>query len=151
PDAARRDYARHSAHLIHERAAKGSINLTLNGLSIQDNLLKSSDGFLAVVQPKEEAVEEEKISTATPGAESGGGGEVQGKFITKSVTNEFHGGAFWQHRNTALNSNYYFNNLNGLDRERVLLNQYGGRLGGPIIKDKLLFFFNYEGFRLPQS
>jgi hypothetical protein len=130
---------------------KGSINLTLNGLSIQDNLLKSSDGFFAVVQPKADAVEEVTISTATPGAESGGEGAVQVKFITKSGTNEFHGGAFWQHRNTALNSNYYFNNLNGLDRERVLLNQYGGRLGGPIIKDKLLFFFNYEGFRLPQS
>jgi hypothetical protein len=130
---------------------KGSINLTLNGLSIQDNLLKSSDGFFAVVQPKADAVEEVTISTATPGAESGGEGAVQVKFITKSGTNEFHGGAFWQHRNTALNSNYYFNNLSGLDRERVLLNQYGGRLGGPIIKDKLLFFFNYEGFRLPQS
>jgi len=130
---------------------KGSINLTLNGLSIQDNLLKSSDGFFAVVQPKADAVEEVTISTATPGAESGGEGAVQVKFVTKSGTNEFHGGAFWQHRNTALNSNYYFNNLSGLDRERVLLNQYGGRLGGPIIKDKLLFFFNYEGFRLPQS
>ena len=130
---------------------KGSINMTLNGLNIQDNLLKSSDGFFAVVQPKADAIEEVTISTATPGAESGGEGAVQVKFVTKSGTNELHGGVFWQHRNTALNSNYYFNNLGGLPRERILLNQFGGRAGGPIIKDKLFYFFNFEAFRLPQS
>jgi len=130
---------------------KGSINMTLNGLNIQDNLLKSSDGFFAVVQPKADAIEEVTISTATPGAESGGEGAVQVKFVTKSGTNDLHGGAFWQHRNTALNSNYFFNNLSGLPREKIILNQYGGHAGGPILKDKLFFFANYEGFRLPQT
>lgn len=137
---------------------KSAINITLDGANIQDNFLKSSDGFFTSIQAKSDAVEEVTVSTATPGAESAGEGAVQVKFVTKSGTNEFHGGVFWQHRNTALNSNYYFNNIDGLGRDRLLLNQWGGRLGGPIIipklfngRDKAFFFFNYEEFRLPQT
>jgi hypothetical protein len=74
------------------------------------------------------------------------------------VSNNFRGGIFWQHRNTALNSNYYFNNINGLPRDHLILNQYGGNIGGPIWipkvfkgKDKAFFFVNMEEFRLPQT
>lgn len=130
---------------------KGSLNITIDGINVQDNLLKSSDGFFTATQAKADAVSEVSLSTATPGAESGGQGAAQVRFTTKSGTNEWHGGGFWQHRNTALNSNYYFNNLDGLPRDRLILNQAGGNLGGPILKDKIFFFANYEEFQLPQT
>ena len=85
-------------------------------------------------------MEEVTISTATPGAESAGGGAVQIRFVTKQGSNEFHGGLFWQHRNDALNSSYYFNQkaFDNLPRDRILLNQFGGNVGGPIIDPETL-------------
>jgi hypothetical protein len=137
---------------------KSTLNITLDGANIQDNLLKSSDGFFTSVQAKSDAVEEVTVSTATPGAESSGEGAVQIKFVTKSGSNNYRGGVFWQHRNTALNSNYFFNNIDGLPRDHLILNQYGGNVGGPIWipkvfkgKDKAFFFVNMEEFRLPQT
>jgi len=137
---------------------KGSVNLTLDGANIQDNFLRSSDGFFTQVQPKADAVQEVTVSTAVPGAESGGEGAVQVRFVTKSGTSEFHGGGFWQYRSPRFNSNYYFNNIDGLPRDSLFLRQYGGHIGGPIIIPKLLksrdrafFFLNYEEFRLPQA
>ena len=65
--------------------------------------------------------------------------------ITKSGTNEFHGGAFNYFRNEALDANDFFNNAGGFPRSKFRLNQFGGNLSGPIVKDKLFFFTNYEG------
>lgn len=130
---------------------KGSLNITIDGINVQDNMLKSSDGFFTSTQAKADAIAEVSLSTATPGAESGGQGSAQVRFVTKSGTNEWHGGGFWQQRNTALNSNYYFNNIDGLPRDRILLNQAGGNVGGPILKNRLFFFVNYEEFQLPQT
>jgi hypothetical protein len=137
---------------------KGSVNLTLDGANIQDNFLRSSDGFFTQVQPKADAVQEVTVSTAVPGAESGGEGAVQVRFVTKSGTSEFHGGGFWQYRSPRFNSNYYFNNIDGLPRDSLFLRQYGGNIGGPIIipglmksRNRAFFFLNYEEFRLPQA
>ena len=137
---------------------KSSLNITIDGANVQDNFLKSSDGFFTSTQPKSDAVEEVTVSTATPGAESAGGGAVQIKFVTKQGSNDFHGGLFWQHRNDFFNSNYYFNSVNNLPRDRIILNQFGGNIGGPISipklfngKDKAFFFVNMEEFRLPQT
>src|SRR5258707_12080201 len=130
---------------------KGSVNLTLDGANIQDNLLKSSDGFFATIMPKSDAIAEVTLSTAAGGAESSGEGAAQIRFVTKSGTNEWHGGVFWQVRNDYFNSNYYFNSIDHLKRDRIDLNQAGGRLGGPIVKNKIFFFVNIEEFRLPQT
>jgi hypothetical protein len=144
---------------------KGALNITMDGVNIQDNTLKSSDGFFTYIRPRIDAVEEVTVSTATPGAESAGEGAVQIKFVTKGGTNEYHGSLYEYHRNPALNSNYWFNNRANLPRARVLLNQYGGRVGGPIKlprfgeggpkiydgKDKAFFFVNYEEYRLPEQ
>jgi len=137
---------------------KGSVNLTLDGVNIQDNFLRSSDGFFTQVQPKSDAVSEVTLSTAVPGAESGGEGAVQVRFTTKSGTPDFHGGAFWQYRSPNFNSNYYFNNIDGLPRDTLFLRQFGGHVGGPIIfphllksRNRAFFFLNYEEFRLPQT
>jgi hypothetical protein len=145
---------------------KGALNITIDGVDVQDNLLRSSDGFFTYVRPRIDAIEEVTVSTANPGAESSGDGAVQIKFVTRRGTNDYNGGLFWQHRNTDLNANYWYNNRDGLPRQKIILNQYGGRFGGPIPflnfgdgggplfnsgKDKRFFFINYEEFRQPES
>ena len=143
---------------------KGALNITIDGVNVQDNLLKSSDGFFTYIRPRIDAIDEVTVSTATPGAESSGEGAVQIKFVTRGGSNEFHGSVYEYHRNPALNANYWFNNRDlkpdprtgEAPRDRVLLNQYGFRLGGPIWipkvfngRDKAFFFVNYEEFLVP--
>lgn len=144
---------------------KGSLSITIDGVDVQDNLLRSSDGFFTFVRPRLDAIEEVTVSTAASGADASGDGAVQIKFVTRRGTNDYRGGLFWQHREDKFNSNYWFNNLNGLPRNRIRLNQYGGNFGGPIPlpnfgeggpiftsgKDRAFFFVNYEEFRIPES
>lgn len=144
---------------------KGSLSITTDGVDVQDNLLKSSDGFFTFIRPRLDSIEEVTVSTALPGAESSGDGAVQIKFVTRRGTNKYRGGLFWQHRDQSLNSNYWFNNINGLPRNPINLNQYGGNVGGPIPyphfgeggpffhsgKDRAFFFFSREEFRIPES
>src|SRR5215467_8391503 len=138
---------------------KGTLNITLDGVNVQDNTLKSSDGFFTYIRPRIDAIDEVTVSTATPGAESAGEGAVQLKFVTRSGNNEFHGSVYEYHRNPALNANYWFNNRDlapdtrtgKAPRDRILLNQYGFRVGGPILHDRAFFFVNYEEYRLPEQ
>jgi len=67
--------------------------------------------------------------------------------ITKSGTNNFHGSFFDYFRNEHLDANDFFNNAFGFPRSHLRLNQFGGNVSGPIVKDKLFFFTNYEGVR----
>src|SRR5882762_7073035 len=67
--------------------------------------------------------------------------------ITKSGTNQFHGSGFDYFRNEHLDANDFFNNERGFARSPFRMNQFGGNIGGPIVKDKLFFFANYEGVR----
>ncbi|HZJ45422.1 MAG TPA: TonB-dependent receptor [Pyrinomonadaceae bacterium] len=145
---------------------KGALNITLDGINVQDNLLKSNDGFFTYVRPRTDAISEVTVSTATPGAESSAEGAVQIKFVTQGGTNDYHGGVYWYHRNPALNANYWFNNrdqpadpvTHKAPQARILLNQPGGKFGGPIRipklfdgRDKAFFFVNYEEYRLPEK
>src|ERR1041384_6843668 len=127
---------------------------SIDGLNVQDNLIRSGDGFFTYIRPSSDSVAEVTVSTATPGAESGGEGAVQIKFVTKSGTNQYHGNVFGETRQPGFNANYYFNNLNGLPRTPTRLDQYGLSVGGPItpwLKDRAFFFVNYERYRLPES
>ncbi|MBV9216408.1 MAG: hypothetical protein JO053_09540, partial [Acidobacteria bacterium] len=122
--------------------------------------------------PRVDAIDEVTVSTANPGADASGDGAVQIKFVTKRGTNDYRGGAFYQHRDESLNANYWYNNRDGaLDsdgkafRQKIRLNQFGAHMGGPIPffafgegvkpfdngKDKRFFFVNYEEYRIPQS
>jgi hypothetical protein len=130
---------------------KASINITMDGVNIQDNNLRSSDGYFTYVRPRIDAVEEFTISTSTTGSESSGGGAVQIKFVTRAGTNQHHGSLYWYYRSPNFNANYYFNNNAGIERTRVFLRQFGVREGGPIIKNRLFYFANYEEFRLPDA
>ncbi len=98
---------------------KGAINVTIDGMNSQDNLLKSSDGFFSYIYTPVDSVEEMTLSTSAAGVDSTGQGAAQIKFVTRSGSNQWHGGAFWQNRNTFFNANYYFNNQNGQPRDKT--------------------------------
>lgn len=128
-----------------------ALNVTIDGLNTQDQLAKSSNGFFTYIPITQDSIEEVTLTTSAASADATGEGGAQIKFITKSGTNEFHGGVFEQVRNTAFDANYYFNNITGLPRDKVQLNQFGGHLGGPILKNKLFFFTNIEDRIQPES
>lgn len=130
-----------------------ALNITMDGIDTQDNLLKSSSGggMYTYIRPRVDAIDEFNISSAVEGADSSSEGAIQIKFETKRGTNEFHGGLYEYFRNTDLDANYYFNNETGQPRQQLKLNQFGGKVGGPILKNKLFFFINAEGFKLPES
>ena len=145
---------------------QGSINITLDGISIQDNYLKTSDGFFARVQPRLDAIEEVTVTSAANGADSGGQGAVNVRFVTKSGTNTFKGNTFFTLRHDGLNANTFFNNRNlpanpdTGKAPKAELRQYqpGFNAGGPIVipglwdgHDKAFFFFNYEDSRSPSK
>lgn len=149
---------------------QGAINMTLDGVSIQDNGARNGDGFYTNIYPRVDAVEEVTLSTATPGAESAGEGAIQIKMVTRQGGNDWRGSLYEYHRNKALDANYWFNNRNfrpgpndnratfKAGRDLMILNQFGGRFGGPIKipklfdgHDKAFFFVNYEQFRLATS
>ncbi len=133
---------------------KGALNISIDGINVQDNTLRSGDGFFTYIRPRIDAIEEVSVSTATPGAEASAGGAIHIRFVTKSGTNQFHGGAWWYHRERSLNSNYYYSNLTNTPRAQVMLNQWGFKIGGPItpwLKDRAFFFFDYDEFRLPEQ
>ena len=130
---------------------KGAINITIDGMNTQDNMLKSSDGFFSYIMPSIDSLQEVTMETAASGVDSTSQGGAQIKFVTRSGTNTWHGGGFWQVRNTFFNANAYFNNQLGEPRAVIKLNQEGGHLGGPILKNKLFFFGNMEVYRYPGS
>ncbi len=100
-----------------------------------------------------DAIQEFRVISLNPTAEFGKNSGLQIEIITKSGTNDFHGSLYEFHRNDVLNANRFFNNLQGIEREKLLRNQYGGSVGGPILlpgyngRNKTFFFFNWEGFK----
>ena len=129
---------------------QGVINITLDGVNIQDNTLRSTDGFFAIVSPRLDAIEEVTVTTATQEA-SAGQGAVQIKFVTRSGGNDFTGSGYHYYRSDKLNANTWFNNRNGVAIAKLKQNQYGVRAGGPIVPNKAFFFGNYEEFRQPSD
>ncbi len=128
-----------------------ALNVTLDGINVQTNTSKDTDGFFSVIPVRQDSLEEITLTTSASGADANAQGAATVRFVTKSGTNTFHGSVFEQHRNTDLNANSYFNNINGLARNREIINQPGGNIGGPIIKNKLHFFTNLEFFRYPAT
>ena len=97
-----------------------------------------------------DALEEFRIQTSTFAPEYGRTPGAQISVVTKSGTNAFHGTAFDYFRNDKLDANDWFANANGLARPELRQNDFGGVLGGPIVKNKLFFFGSYEGLRVRQ-
>jgi hypothetical protein len=117
-------------------------NFILDGLDnnqVSDNLL----GYT----PAPDAIQEFNLITQNASAEFG---NYQGGVVStalKSGTNSFHGDLWEYFRNDKLNSNSWQNRFNGAPRDPLRWNMFGGTIGGPVIKNKLFFFFDYQGQR----
>src|SRR5205085_6518960 len=120
-------------------------NYLIEGISATDyNVAQSTN----VPLPNPDVIQEFKVQTSLYDASQGrnGGGNVNA--ILKSGTRELHGDVYEFFRNDVLNANEFFLNREGLDRPSVKQNIFGGSLGGPVVKEKLGFFFvNYQGTR----
>jgi Carboxypeptidase regulatory-like domain/TonB dependent receptor len=97
-----------------------------------------------------DALQEFRIQTSTFAPEFGRTPGAQVSVVTKSGTNTLHGTAFEYLRNDVLDANDWFADNKGLKKPALRQNDFGGVLGGPIIKDKLFFFGSYEGLRVRQ-
>ncbi len=119
-----------------------SNNFILDGMDnnqVSDNLL----GYT----PAPDAIQEFNLITQNA---SGEFGNFQGGIVSvslKSGTNQFHGDVWEFFRNDKLNANSWQNNLTGLAKNKLRWNMFGGTVGGPIKKNKLFFFFDYQGQR----
>jgi Carboxypeptidase regulatory-like domain len=133
-------------------ADPGNNNYQMDGVSIVNtaNTGSANDSGIygGIGIPNPDAIQEFKIQTSTYDASYGGhpGGNVN--VVTRSGSNQFHGSAWEFFRNTDLNANSFFDNRDGGGVQQVLnQNQVGGSIGGPIKKDKLFFFADYQETR----
>src|SRR5580704_7597407 len=124
-------------------------NITLDGLDVNDERI--GQAFVTVVNTPLDSIQELKTTVGGADASYGHSAGGQVELVTKSGTNSFHGQAYDFNRVSALAANNFFNNLNGIPRPQLIRNQFGGDIGGPIVKDKLFFFFTYNGLRAIQS
>jgi carboxypeptidase family protein len=136
-------------------------NISLDGVDVNDQ--SSGYAFTSVLPVTLDSVEEFRVTTTNYGADQGEGSGAQVALVTKSGTNNFHGSLYEYNRNTATSANDYFvkgselrdcvNNGTPLSDPscnkplKLIRNIFGGSVGGPIQKDRLFVFFNYEGTR----
>src|SRR5439155_993613 len=81
---------------------RGTINITLDGVNVQDNTLRSTDAFFAIVDPRLDAIEEVTVTTASQGAGDAGQGAVQVKFVTRAGTNNLDASGYYYYRSDKL-------------------------------------------------
>jgi hypothetical protein len=120
-------------------------NVTLDGLDVNDNETGNFGGIVA--NAPVDSVQEFRGVTASPLSSAGEGGGGQFDLVTRGGTNSFHGAAVEYHRDTDLEANNWFNNNAGTPRPPLIRNQFGGNVGGPVLRDRLFFFFDYNGRR----
>ncbi len=121
-----------------------SNSVKINGVDA-NSIGTNSTPNLAV--PSTESLQEFIVQTSLYDASNGrnAGGNVEA--VTRSGGNDFHGNAFYFLRNKALNANEPFIKARGLQKPVLTRNQFGGTLGGPIVRNKAFFFFSYQGTR----
>jgi len=122
-----------------------AFNYTLDGIDINESSAGGSE--FSPIRTNPDSLQELRVITSNATAEFGRSSGAQVALVTKSGTNEFHGNLFYWYRGSALAANEWGNNLNGIARPFLLQHQFGGDIGGPVIKDRTFFFFNYQGQR----
>src|ERR1700736_2198216 len=126
-------------------------NVTLDGVDVNDQ--SNGYAFTSVLPVTQDSVQEFRVTTTNYGADQGQGSGAQVSLVTKSGTNAFHGAAYEYLRNTITSANDYLvkqSELNIGDPNKLLhlnRNIFGVSVGGPLQKDRLFFFTNYEGTR----
>ncbi len=113
-------------------------NVTRDGFNVSAG--RYNQGTFSLTYTSSDLVEEVRITSGTVDAEATrGSGQIA--MVTRSGTNDFRGSAFWYNRNSALDAAQWFNNFRGIKADWENRNQFGVRLGGPIIRNKTFFFF----------
>src|SRR6202022_1819748 len=126
-------------------------NITLDGVDVNSDT--KGYAFQSVLPVTQDSVQEFRVTTTNYNADEGRSSGAQVALVTKGGTNNFHGSLFELHRNTASSANDYFIKLAELqsgapnEAPKLIRNIFGGSLGGPIKKDRLFFFVNYEAAR----
>jgi hypothetical protein len=126
------------------RNAQG--DLLLDGVSVTNS--DNNPGVQkALYVPPVEAIEEFRIQQGGFSAEFGNSGGTIVNVVTRSGTNQYHGELFEFLRNNVLNANTFFSNAAGLAQPHLTRNDFGGTIGGPVLKNKTFFFFDFNGIR----
>lgn len=130
-------------------------NITLDGVDV--NTDTKGYAFQSVLPVTADSVQEFRVTTSNYNADEGRSSGAQVALVTKSGTNDFHGSLYEYNRNTLTSANDYFIKLAQLQSgdpnkaPQLIRNNFGGALGGPIIKQRLFFFVNYEAEREAQQ
>jgi len=130
-------------------------NVSLDGIGVNDQ--NYGYAFQSVLNVPPDSVEEFRVTTANSNADSGYSSGAQVSLATKSGTNKFHGSAYEYNRNTVFSANDPFLKESQLSSgqsntaPKLLRNEFGVTFGGPIMKNRLFFFANYEGRRDSQG
>jgi hypothetical protein len=126
-------------------------NITLDGVDVNDET--RGYAFTSVLPVSLDSVQEFRVTTTNYNADEGRSSGAQVSLVTKSGTNDFHGSIYEYHRNTLTSANDYFVKQAELqsgepnEPPKLIRNIFGGSVGGPILKNRLFFFANYEGYR----
>jgi hypothetical protein len=129
-------------------------NVTLDGIPVNN---RAGNAFTSVLPVTLDSVQEFRVTTSNYNADQGGSGGAQVSLVTKSGTNEFHGSVYEYMRNTYTSANDYFNKQAELQSgeantpPKLIRNIFGASVGGPIKKDRLFLFLNYEGTRRAEA
>src|SRR5271165_149974 len=126
-------------------------NYLLEGIDNNSNAVDFLNGTNFVILPPVDAIQEFKVQTAEFSAELGRSAGAVLNATIKSGTNSLHGSAWEFFRNDKLDAADYFENNNGVKKGELRQNQFGASIGGPIIKNKLFYFGDYEGLRRVQG
>jgi hypothetical protein len=131
-------------------------NFTLDGIDVNDqqsgiDLIGNNGAFNPVLRVSVEAIEEFRLTTSNPNANQGRSSGAQASLSTRSGTNDFRGTAFEFFRPTAGSANTFINNRAGVARENITRNIFGAAAGGSIVKNKVFFFYSFEGLRQPKA
>jgi len=133
-----------ATNFVSNGGRNSTADIVMDGVS-QTNQENNGGVTTALYTPPVDAVQEFKVQQNTYSAEVGFGGNTVINVVTKSGTNQFHGSAYEFLQNSDLNANNWFNNRSGVGISPRKQNQFGGTLGGPIRRDKLFFFVDYQG------
>jgi hypothetical protein len=136
-------------------ARSDQTNITLDGLDNNDQ--RQGYAFAGALRSTLDSVEEFRVTTTSSNADSGRSSGAQVNMVTKSGANNFHGSAYEYNRNTLFAANDWFNKKaqsdSGLPNKagRLDRNTYGASLGGPIKRNKVFFFLNYEAQKTSEN
>jgi hypothetical protein len=119
---------------------------SLDGVDNNSGSTNLQEGSVQTVQPPPDALQEFRVQTRTYSAEFGTSAGAVINASMKTGTNQFHGDVWEFVRNNRFDANTFFNNLGGVPRGHFSQNQFGGTIGGPIIKNRTFFFFDAQNF-----